>query len=249
MFKYKFHVIQLKKVVPSLILILFIIGLMLFSNTNLMAAKKGLTLWANSIVPSLFPFFVATELLSKTNFVYFIGKFFNNIMYPFFNIPGEGSFALIMGLLSGYPVGAKIATNFRKNNVCSKEECERLLSFTNNSGPLFIIGSVGISMFGSSAIGFLLLISHILASITVGFIFKFWKYNKKSKTSLNTYNSKHSNTLNISNLGEVLGNCITSSINTILMIGGFVVIFSVILSILNSSNILYILCNLIKPIF
>lgn len=249
MFKYKFHIIQLKKIIPSLILILFIIGLMLFSNTNLMAAKKGLTLWANSIVPSLFPFFVATELLSKTNFVYFIGKFFNNIMYPFFNIPGEGSFALIMGLLSGYPVGAKIATNFRKNNVCSKEECERLLSFTNNSGPLFIIGSVGISMFGSSAIGFLLLISHILASITVGFIFKFWKYNKKSKTSSNTYNSKHSNTLNISNLGEVLGNCITSSINTILMIGGFVVIFSVILSILNSSNILYILCNLIKPIF
>ena len=88
MFKYKFHIIQLKKVVPSLILILFIIGLMLFSNTNLMAAKKGLTLWANSIVPSLFPFFVATELLSKTNFVYFIGKFFNNIMYPVFNIPG-----------------------------------------------------------------------------------------------------------------------------------------------------------------
>ena len=81
MFKYKFHIIQLKKIIPSLILLLFIIGLMLFSNTNLMAAKKGLTLWANSIVPSLFPFFVATELLSKTNFVYFIGRFFNNIMY------------------------------------------------------------------------------------------------------------------------------------------------------------------------
>ena len=47
-----------------------------------------------------------------------------------------------MGLISGYPIGAKIATNFRKNNICSKEECERLLSFTNNSGPLFIVGTV-----------------------------------------------------------------------------------------------------------
>ena len=68
-------------------------------------------------------------------------------MKPLFNIRGEGSFALIMGIISGYPVGAKIACNFRKNNVCSKEECERLLSFTNNSGPLFIVGTVGITMF------------------------------------------------------------------------------------------------------
>ena len=81
-------------------------------------------------------------------------------MKPLFNIRGEGSFAFIMGILSGYPMGAKIAANFRQNNICSKVECERLLSFTNNSGPLFIIGSVGISLFGNSTIGFLLLFTH-----------------------------------------------------------------------------------------
>lgn len=248
MFKYKFHIIQLKKIIPSLILLLFIIGLMLFSNTNLMAAKKGLTLWANSIVPSLFPFFVATELLSKTNFVYFIGRFFNNIMYPFFNIPGEGSFALIMGLLSGYPVGAKIATNFRKNNICSKEECERLLSFTNNSGPLFIIGSVGISLFGNSTIGFLLLFTHLLASISVGFLFRFWKKND-SKNFISSSSNIKNRTIKLSSLGEIIGNSIKNSTNTILMIGGFVVLFSVILSILKTSNLLNISCYFMKPIF
>ena len=80
-----------------------------------------------------------------------------------------------MGWLSGYPIGAKIAVNFRNNNICSKEDCERLLSFTNNSGPLFIIGMCGINLFGSSIIGFLLLITHILGALSVGILFRFWK--------------------------------------------------------------------------
>ena len=65
MFKYKFHIIQLKKIIPSLILLLFIIGLMLFSNTNLMAAKKGLTLWANSIVHLYFHFLLLQNYFLK----------------------------------------------------------------------------------------------------------------------------------------------------------------------------------------
>ena len=158
--------------------------LLIFSNTNLPAVKSGLTLWATSVVPSLFPFFVATEMLMHTKVIYFFGKFLNKIMRPLFNVSGEGSFAFIMGIISGYTVGAKIASNFRKNNICSKEECERLLSFTNNSGPLFIIGSVGILMFGSTTIGILLFITHILACISVGIIFRFWKNNYKQTSQI-----------------------------------------------------------------
>ena len=166
--KHKYiYIIKIKELILPLILVVFTGCLIIFSNANLSAAKNGLVLWANSIVPSLFPFFVATELLSHTNFIYYAGKISNKFMNPIFNVRGEGCFAFIMGIISGYPIGAKIATNFRENGICSKEECERLLSFTNNSGPLFIIGTVGISMFGNSTIGFLLLITHLLAAITV----------------------------------------------------------------------------------
>ncbi len=65
---------------------------------------------------------------------------------------GIGAYAFIMGIISGYPVGAKIVTEFRKNGNCSRAEAERLLAFTNNSGPLFIIGTVGVSMFGNTLI-------------------------------------------------------------------------------------------------
>ena len=249
MLKSHFYIIKLKKILLPFILILFTVCLVTFSRTNLSSAKSGLVLWANSIVPSLFPFFVATELLSHTNFTYYLGKFLNRFMKPLFNVRGEGSFALIMGIISGYPVGAKIVANFRENNICSKEECERLLSFTNNSGPLFIIGTVGITMFGNSTIGFLLLITHLLASITVGIIFRFWKYNSKSE--VNNYNSSlnYKDSLSFSNLGGVIGNSIMSSINTILLIGGFVVLFSVIISILQNSHLLDAMASCIEPIF
>lgn len=247
--KEHFYIFKLQQLILPLILISFTICLVIFSNTNLSAAKNGLILWSNSIVPSLFPFFVATELLSHTNFTYYLGKVLNKFMRPLFNIRGEGSFAFIMGIISGYPIGAKIAANFRQNKICSKEECERLLSFTNNSGPLFIIGTVGITMFGNSTIGFLLLITHLLASITVGFIFRFWKYNIKSEINIyNSYINSNEN-LTLSNLGGIIGNSITSSINTILLIGGFVVLFSVIISILKTSQLLDILANCIHPLF
>mgnify|MGYP005764449745 FL=1 len=247
--KNNFYIIKIKQFIMPFILVLFTISLIIFSSTNLSSAKNGLILWANSIVPSLFPFFVATELLTHTNLIYNMGKLLNKFMKPFFNIRGEGSFALIMGIISGYPMGAKISANFRKNNICSKEECERLLSFTNNSGPLFIIGTVGITMFGNSTIGFLLLFTHLLASLTVGFLFRFWKYKAKEKTNLQKYESNKINEITLSNLGGIIGNSITNSINTILLIGGFVVLFSVILNIIKTSNLLNILCNFINPIF
>lgn len=173
-------------------------------------------------------------------------------MKPFFNIRGEGAFAFIMGIISGYPVGAKIASHFRQNNICSKEECERLLSFTNNSGPLFIIGTVGILMFKNTTIGILLFVTHLLGCLTVGFLFRYWKKGKHTSSTVvssPSFSKQSKKMACFSNLGEVLAESITSSISTILLIGGFVVIFSSIISILRASGLLEHFTLLLSPIF
>ena len=256
--KPSFYVLKIKRNILSLIFICFTLCLLAFSNTNLPAIKNSLSLWATSVVPALFPFFVATELLMHTNVVNILGNFLNRFMKPIFNVRGEGAFAFIMGILSGYPIGAKIVSDFRKNNICSKEECERLLSFTNNSGPLFIIGTVGILMFRNTTIGVLLFITHIFACITVGIIFRFWKNdnihshkkNEKKVTNqnINSTNNKLTNPT-FSNLGEILAESITSSVSTILLIGGFIVIFSSIISIFNTSGIFSFISNILSPLF
>ena len=158
-------------------------------------------------------------------------------MRPIFNVPGEGAFALLMGIISGYPVGAKIVANLKEKKLCNEIEAERLLAFTNNSGPLFIIGTVGIGMFYSFSIGLILFVTHLLSCLTVGFIFRWWGKSKE-KYHRNTDCALPSSSLSFNNLGELLSKSILTSINTILMIGGFVVIFSIIISMLNTTNIL-----------
>ena len=128
---------------------MFLAFLSSFSNNNLIAAQNGLVLWAKSVFPSLFPFFVATELLCQTNFIYILGRALNRFMKPIFNVPGESAAAVILGTISGYPVGAKVVVNLKNQKIISKIEAERLIAFTNNSGPLFILGTVGIAMLKS----------------------------------------------------------------------------------------------------
>lgn len=236
-----FLVINLKKYFFTILFLFFTITLLLFSESNFIAAQNGLALWATKVLPTLFPFFIATELLCKTNFTYILGKLFNKFMRPLFNVPGEASIALILGTISGYPIGAKIVCNLKKEKIISKIEAERLIAYTNNSGPLFILGTVGVALLSNKTIGILLLTSHILSALLVGYCFKFWK---KDKFDINFREMKFNSNqtlLKISDIGELLGNSVKSSISSILSIGGFVVLFSVILSILKSSGFISII--------
>ena len=239
-------IISLKKNILSILFILFTICLVVFSKQNLHATQEGLLLCANSVIPALFPFFIATELLSYTNIIPFIGKKLNKFMRPIFRVPGEGAYAFLMGIISGYPVGAKIVTNMRNQNHCTKAEGERLLAFTNNSGPLFIMGTVGISLFGSIKIGYILLITHVISSLIVGYIFRNWKKDYVH-SELFSKKEESQKAISLRDLGEILGNSIKKSIGVILNIGGFIVIFSVILSILEEAgffNIIGNICNI-----
>ena len=235
-----FIVISLKKNFLMILFLLFTISLMCFSSTNLIAAQEGLALWATKVLPSLFPFFIATELLCRTNFIHIVGKSLNNIMRPVFNVPGESATALLLGTISGYPVGAKVVCNLKKQKIISKVEAERLIAYTNNSGPLFILGSVGIALFSSQKLGFILLISHIISCLLVGLIFRNWKKDNL-KIDYKLFKTEEEKLIRISDFGEILGDTIKNAISTILTIGGFVVFFSVVLSILETSGILDII--------
>ena len=272
----KFLFLSFRRNILPIIFVVITIYLVIFSKSNLTAAKNGLTLWATCVVPSLFPFFVITNLLSHTKVVSFTGKLLDKFMRPLFNVPGIGGFVFVMGLISGYPVGAKVVSDFRQEGLVTKDEGERMLAFTNNSGPLFIISSVGISLFGDTTTGLLLLCTHVLACITVGIILG--KFSKKSdeefrakiifsqrnsthfienslhnkttnrNNSVSNFSASKSQNVTFKNLGEVLGSSINNSISTILMIGGFVVIFSVIISILNQTHALDFLSKFFNPI-
>lgn len=219
------------KFLIKVFLILFIIFLIMFSKTNILAVQNAISLFFEKVFPSLFPFFIAADLLSHTNIINILNTILSPIMKPLFNVSGKGAFPFIMGIISGYPTGAKIVSDFRKNNICTKVECERLLAYTNNSGPLFIIGTVGSSLFLSTEIGILLLITHIFGTLTVGIIFRFYKNNYYRNENI-------VNELDIDNFSSILTESIFNSFKTTGMIFGFIILFSIINNILLTSGIL-----------
>lgn len=132
-----FKIINIKKYFFPIVLILFVFLLVIFSENALLASKNAIKLWAFNIVPSLLPFFIATELLGSTNIFVKLGKFLNKITKKIFNVSGIASYPILMGLVSGYPIGAKIVTDLRIKNQLTKNEAERLITFTNNSRTTF----------------------------------------------------------------------------------------------------------------
>ena len=123
-----------------------------------------------------------------------------------------------------------------------------MLAFTNNSGPLFILGTIGIGIFKDTTTGIILLITHFLAGLTVGFLFRFWKYKDTNITFAKSYENK-STTIKLSNIGEILTDSIKKSIINILNIGGFIVLFSVIISIITETHFINLLYFIFKPLF
>ncbi|MDQ2087640.1 sporulation integral membrane protein YlbJ [Herbivorax sp. ANBcel31] len=247
------YIIYLKSFLLPTICIAFIMLLIVFSNTAVESAQKGLNLWLKVVLPSLFPFFVASDILNKTGFIKTMGILLEPVMRPLFNVPGCGSFALAMGLTSGYPVGAKLASSMRKENLLTKVESERLLAFTNNSGPLFITGAVAVGMFKMPGLGVLLLGCHMLASITVGLLFRFYKKNSKSEKTIYHKDLIQKLTIDIKqsvnntkfNLGKVLGDAIKNALEIMLTVGGFIILFSVIIDILTKTGFILSLSNIV----
>ncbi len=230
--------LKLKRNILTLIICFFLFIIFVFSETSIKATKNAIFLWSTCIVPSLFPFFLATELLNKTKVPELIGRHFNKLIQPLFYLPGEAFYAFFIGILCGYPTGTKIVSDFYNTGICSKHEAERMLAFTNNSSPLFIIGTVGISFFNNSRIGILLLITHLLSSISIGILFGYFSHlffhsEKRSvKPSVNT-----SKKICINNFGDSLTSSIISSIYTLFTICGFIIIFSIIIDVINSINL------------
>lgn len=234
-----------------------IVLLIVFPRETLGAASAGVKLWLNTVLPSLLPFFIGSELLLGLGVVNFIGVLLEPIMRPVFNVPGAGSFAMAMGFTSGYPMGAKIISRMREENLCTRAEAERLMAFCNNSGPLFMIGAVGVGMFKSPLLGYVIIISNYLGALTVGIIFRFYK-NKREKHTQIKINLKKALKEMIENrkkdgrpFGELLSDSIVSSVNTILMIGGFIVFFSVLIHLLNITGFIYAISKVtgIMPAF
>lgn len=247
-----FIALKIKKYFIPFFLVITMICLIIFSDTSYLVARDAFLLWINNIVPSLLPFLICVDLLKSTPFLTLIGRLLTPIMRPLFNIPGVGAFAVAMGMTSGYPIGSRITSELYSSSKINKAEAIRLLSFTNTSGPLFIISAVGVSMLHNKNLGILLLVTHFLGSLSVGLVFR----NYKSKASSNSdviisqipSKGNIKETLNVNNFGYFMGIAIQNGISTLILVCGYIMFFSILGNLLERLGILTVISGFISPL-
>lgn len=147
-------------------------ALLFFPDVSAAAAREGVALCLQTVLPSLFPFFVLSSLLVQSDVPRLLSRAMAGVMYPLFGVSGAGASALILGLLGGYPVGARTVAELYGRGEIAREEAEQLLAFCNNSGPGFFLGVCGTAVFGSARAGMYLYLIHVGAALVTGVLLR-----------------------------------------------------------------------------
>ena len=159
---------RIKNAALLALLALFAAALILYPAEASAAAREGLSLCLQTVLPSLFPFFVLSSLLIASGAAEGFSRSLEPFMRPLFYLSGAGAGALALGLAGGYPVGARTAAELYRRGALSKAEAERLLSFCNNSGPGFILGVCGGAVLRDPRAGLYLYLVHVASAVLTG---------------------------------------------------------------------------------
>lgn len=207
-------------------LLLTIIFYMITASSKVIESVSfSISIWKDNLFPTLFPFFVFSNMLLNYGFIDIIGNILSYPMNKFYHLPGECGFVLAASLISGFPSGAKYTTDLVEKKVINEKQAERLLTFTHYSNPLFILGMIGSILLNNQKIAILILIAHILSGLLVGYIFRDKSSNTKAMNNSKIKNNKP--------FGQLLTESIISSLNTMFLLLGIVTIFLIVSTIIN----------------
>ena len=233
----------MKKILTS-ILIMFLLIFCAFeilseSNTIMNTVSYSFDIWINNIFPSLFPFFVLSEILIQYGFVELVSELFKPIFTKLFKINSNAAFVFIMSMISGFPSNAKYTRELYLQNKLTDKEATKILMFSHFSNPLFILGTISITFLNDKRLGILIMISHYISNIIIGLIFR--NYNKSNLTNekfsiKNSILKMHNKRINNDKkIGAIITSALTNSINTLLLLLGVITTFLIITTIIDNN--------------
>ena len=160
------------KVFACIGIIAFMIMMLARPDYYLDSARRGLALFATSVLPSLFPFYFFSLLLTYIGAAKTVSGIFQKPVRLLYNAPKESAYVLLLSMLSGYPVGASMTAELYEAGKITEEEAKSIAAFASTSGPVFMLGTVGSAIFADVRIGAVILAAHYLAAIVNGLVFR-----------------------------------------------------------------------------
>jgi sporulation integral membrane protein YlbJ len=238
---------------------LVVVSIILFPDKAFQSSLEGLTIWWKLVFPALLPFLIMVELLIGFGVIQGTGVLLDPLMRVIFRLPGVSGWALASGLIVGFPSGAKITATLSEKKLISRDETERLTALSHLCSPLFLIMVVGIGFLHSAKLGLVLAIVHYASAIITGFLMRLSKVSQQPSDDLLNSDRKSSSDsifkLALSTMrqaylhdgrafGKLLGDAVLSSVQTLMLIGGYMMIFSVLINVVTITH----LTEAIKPL-
>ena len=208
--------------------------LMLLSNPEItvLGAKTGLNLWLNSVVPSLLPFLIFSNLLFEADAVSYLTALLSPLCHLLFGTSKDGSFAVISGFLCGFPMGSKSCLELVKHQKIKKEEAAYLVSFCNNASPAFVISFICHGIFsGKNGLLLPVLFSFYSAPLITGILFRFLFRKQTNEPKLSLQSSSPPAAFQF----QYLDHAIMNAFQTIVRLGGYITFFAVLSAFLQSA--------------
>lgn len=228
-------------VLCSILIIYIIVSPIIFINSTISGAK----LFFYNVFPSLFPFLIISNILIRYDGIKIYERLFGSILCKPIKLPSQCSIVLIISALCGYPLGAKYSTDLYEESYIDIITYKRLLNIASNASPLFIVGTVGTSMLNNRAAGYVLLFSNYVSCIFMGIITivltEKSSSKNKNKGSFALVNKAETTPQN--NFGSVLKDSLNATVNTCLTIGSYIIIFSVLSSVISKNSLFNLLIN------
>lgn len=160
-----------KKWVP--LFLFFVLALLLLDPSRyFLSVKGGVMLFASSVLPSMLPYFFFTKLLTGTGCVTALSGTVGRPVAKVYRTAPIASYPLLMSLLSGYPVGARVLADLYEKGLISREDAIRASSFCSTSGSMFVLGSVGAAILRDGRAGVVILIAHYIGALLNGLLYR-----------------------------------------------------------------------------
>lgn len=208
-------------------ILLFGAAIIIYPERYVTCCFQGFALWAECVLPSLFPFMIIALILIKTGMAEKASLPLKKATQAF-NLPQNAAACFMLSILSGYPAGSRIVAEFYEGGALTRDDCKKLAPLCSTSGPLFIIGSVGFKMFGDKTLGIKIFSAHALAVLVFSLIYS--KLKKKCGDLPEKPVNKGGNLLYDTFYGAVVSVAVT---------GGFIAFFYVVARFLQDFGILY----------
>lgn len=227
--------VKYKNLIIKALILLFLIAMLLFPGASFTGASSGLLLWFHNVLPNLLPFIILSNLLVRLNITKQISSVFYPLIGRLFGVSKEGCYPIIMGFLSGIPLGAKSTADMVTDNKISTREGQFLIGMCNNASPMFIIGYIAITQLKLPKINYALYAiiygSAIFSALLYRFLLK--QFKKKSKSVSDSITIKVNN-MPASNrfCFELLDSSIMNGFEIVTKIGGYIILFSILAQII-----------------